>query len=70
MIRVGSVAELICFLSFLWIGVNSTIYEYEPYSLIQETSLIAFFPLDNNESISNIAPHFDLNQPGYEANFL
>ena len=64
MFRVGYIAELVCFLSFLWIGVDSTKFEYEPYLLIQENSLIAFFPLDHHDNITNIAPHFDTSLPG------
>lgn len=62
MFRAG-VTELVCFLSFLW-AVDCSRFEYEPYSLIQENALVAFFPLDHHDNISNIAPHFDISRPG------
>lgn len=64
MSRVGCITQFLCFLSVLLVGVNCNRFEYEPYSLIQENALIAFFPLDHVENISNIAPHFDISQPG------
>ena len=48
----------------LCIVVHSSRIKYEPYSLIQDTSLVAFFPLDDDESISNIAPSYNISQPG------